>query len=243
MCTHSLIGLGCCVVHHSAAEELQYQAKLAVSAMGTSNDLSLRSFESLFMHAQSTHLRYDCLVRFPISQSSSLEFAAGRAVELNDDSLPDEEKHLLQKQQQEYFELSKQQARDGHYLTHAIKKIHQILRRGLGDRVVVVSIMTNTLHEWKLHSSPLPAASVCTIGLVLDPNNAFRTVDMGPPADDFQKAARFRMLFTSLARSLSVDGWVCGGYWHRWCGGYWHRWCGGYWHRWCGGYWHRWCGG
>ena len=68
------------------------------------------------------------------------------------------------------------------------------LQRGLGDRVDLISVKPNLIYDRPL-KNPQPEVSVAvnfSIGLLVNPATAGRTVDHGPSADDKSAAESFR---------------------------------------------------
>ncbi|KZF18883.1 pre-rRNA processing protein-like protein Utp22 [Xylona heveae TC161] len=73
-------------------------------------------------------------------------------------------------------------------------RIFNVLRQGLGNRARLVSVSPPALAPWALKSKKpnFSGRLEFEIGLLLDPSNANRTVDQGPPAEEKQEAASFR---------------------------------------------------
>lgn len=72
-------------------------------------------------------------------------------------------------------------------------KVHNLLKRALGDRAQLVSVGTAGLPLWSPKESPKAAAnSTISIGILLDPSNMSRTVDHGPPAEEKKEAEKFQ---------------------------------------------------
>jgi U3 small nucleolar RNA-associated protein 22 len=71
--------------------------------------------------------------------------------------------------------------------------VFDLLAQGLGNRVSMINVSSSLSPPWPVDSSRSKQASRdILIGLQLDPNNASRTVERGPPAEEAQAAATFR---------------------------------------------------
>ncbi|RKU44513.1 hypothetical protein DL546_006072 [Coniochaeta pulveracea] len=72
-------------------------------------------------------------------------------------------------------------------------KVHNVLKRALGDRAKLVSVHTAGLPMWSPRDSQrLASDSTVSIGILFDPSNMSRTVDHGPPAEEKKEAEKFR---------------------------------------------------
>ncbi|GAB7337640.1 hypothetical protein MBLNU457_g2935t1 [Dothideomycetes sp. NU457] len=73
-------------------------------------------------------------------------------------------------------------------------KLNSVLTRGLGDRVTQVVILPSKSTAWELGTArPLSQhKGETTIGLTVNPANANRTIDHGPPAEKKKEAADFQ---------------------------------------------------
>jgi len=79
--------------------------------------------------------------------------------------------------------------------------LYTVLSRGLGDRVKLVSLTSNTAGPWSIRSkAPTKKASHgLSVGLLLDADNVSRVVDHGPAAEDKEEAASFRAFWGEKA--------------------------------------------
>lgn len=77
---------------------------------------------------------------------------------------------------------------------YSYQKLYDILRRGLGDRVTQLVIMPPADSSWKLESAAPRAIAnhKLTLGVVINPETANRTVDHGPSAENKSEAASYR---------------------------------------------------
>lgn len=75
-----------------------------------------------------------------------------------------------------------------------LAEVNDVLTEGLGDRIHQLSITKPPRDSWTLGASPPKAATkgAVTIGLIINPANAKRTVDHGPAAEKKAEAAAFR---------------------------------------------------
>jgi U3 small nucleolar RNA-associated protein 22 len=78
--------------------------------------------------------------------------------------------------------------------SHAYLKLFETFKRGLGDRVSLISLLPPSPQPWKLGSArpKTSSDSLLQIGLVVNPNTVNRTVDHGPTAENKTEAAAFR---------------------------------------------------
>lgn len=83
-------------------------------------------------------------------------------------------------------------AHDG--ITKYCMRSHQLLKRGLDDRALLVNIQSETPPPWAVTTVMFQASQKSTllIGLTLDPNHVKRTVDRGPSAEEKAAASNFR---------------------------------------------------
>lgn len=81
------------------------------------------------------------------------------------------------------------------------KRLHDTLRRGLGDRITHIDITMSTPSNWGLGSArpEYTGKSEVTVGLSINPDNARRTVDHGPSAEQKTEAAEFRKFWGEKA--------------------------------------------
>lgn len=81
------------------------------------------------------------------------------------------------------------------------RAIYDLLQRGLGDRVSLVSISASITGPWPLGSDPRlgHAGRELTVSLSIDPTNASRIVDRGPSAEDTDQASQFNELWGDKA--------------------------------------------
>lgn len=75
-----------------------------------------------------------------------------------------------------------------------IQDHYQQLKRGLGDRVSWINIESDCVSPWSISDRDRQEIQDCdlTISLLLDPKNAARPIDRGPPAEDKQASIQFR---------------------------------------------------
>ncbi len=76
----------------------------------------------------------------------------------------------------------------------SLAKALALVERGLGDRVHAVRCLKPRAEPWRIDGMPVANGGV-TIGLSLNADNAFRTVDRGPAADDAPRAGDFQRLW------------------------------------------------
>lgn len=84
---------------------------------------------------------------------------------------------------------------------HLRHKIFTTLTKGLGDRVQLIVLATNSLPCWSVKSSK-PTNSLNSgvdVRFLLDPVNSGRTVEHGPSAENKQEAAAFRTFWGEKA--------------------------------------------
>ena len=93
----------------------------------------------------------------------------------------------------------KQQASET--LLHRSQQLFNALAKGLMDRVHLISIQLPEENNWDVdeESNPIDTSSVLSIGLVVDPVKANRTVDHGPSAEEQKEAAAFRRFWGDKA--------------------------------------------
>lgn len=83
---------------------------------------------------------------------------------------------------------------DGNAAQTCLRKLYNVLRQGLGDRVAQISINKAALPTWELGSSR-PKDGIkgnVRVGFLINADNARRTVDHGPSAESKAEAADFR---------------------------------------------------
>lgn len=78
------------------------------------------------------------------------------------------------------------------YQHSAAERIHEVLQRGLGDRVKLLSVRRPQIETWSVNMSRPSQDDTFMIGIVLDSVHASRTVDRGPPAENETETASFR---------------------------------------------------
>lgn len=79
-----------------------------------------------------------------------------------------------------------------HRSNQHLKRLYEVLKQGLGDRVTQISISHPPLDFWALGSSrPTPKGNI-SIHLIVNPDKVKRTVDHGPAAESKSEAASFR---------------------------------------------------
>lgn len=81
------------------------------------------------------------------------------------------------------------------------RKLFRVLAKGLGDRVSLIHVSGLGLSNWSITSSIPPNIKKpeLAIRLRLDPANAWRTVDHGPPAELTKEATAFRQFWGEKA--------------------------------------------
>lgn len=78
-------------------------------------------------------------------------------------------------------------------------KAYHILKEGLGDRVESIHITGTDGDSWSLSSSHSTSRPSLLVGVVFNPSNIDRLVDLGPSADEKQKAVRFQKFWGEKA--------------------------------------------
>ena len=71
--------------------------------------------------------------------------------------------------------------------------IYQLLSHGLGDRVTVLDIRIPGAEQWSIETAkPAQSTAKCvSIHIIIDPKNAIRAVDRGPPPEEETQVAEF----------------------------------------------------
>lgn len=89
---------------------------------------------------------------------------------------------------------------NGSYSSSAFSQIDRILRKALGDRIRALAILHPTSGRQSIATShPFPVPTF-EIGMILNPQHAFRLIDRGPKIDEDQEAiADFRALWGQKA--------------------------------------------
>ena len=78
--------------------------------------------------------------------------------------------------------------------TYFCQRVHNSLRKGLGDRIRLLHLQAPTIPPWNA-TAPQESTKVlpqAQVGILVDPENIGRTVDRGPSAEDKAAAAGFR---------------------------------------------------
>jgi len=83
---------------------------------------------------------------------------------------------------------------DQEKLLQNVQGVHNLILKGLGDRITLVNIALPKDESWEIRASRPSKSSRKTlnIGLIIDPANAQRLVDRGPSAEDKNAASLFR---------------------------------------------------
>lgn len=73
-------------------------------------------------------------------------------------------------------------------------KLFEVLKRGLGDRVTQITILSDRPQGWQVGSArpPVSSRAAVKVGFVVNPDTVNRTVDHGPAAEAKAEAAAFR---------------------------------------------------
>lgn len=80
------------------------------------------------------------------------------------------------------------------------KKLCSILKEAMTDRVTIASVISETWQPWKLEAMPSNVAGDSIyLGLILNPENAVRLVELGPSAEDKEAGDHFRELWGNKA--------------------------------------------
>ena len=79
-------------------------------------------------------------------------------------------------------------------VTQSCKRTHEVIKRGLGDRALLVNVQSEAQPPWAITTARLPTSqrSKLLIGLLLNPEHVNRTVDRGPSVEDKEAASSFR---------------------------------------------------
>ncbi|KAG0297764.1 hypothetical protein BGZ96_004955 [Linnemannia gamsii] len=158
-------------VTKAALDELQHEARLAMKFFTESSD---DKFEALFLkRVDSPILRFDNVVKIHVPKNIS-ELKSYTKVAALDYPSP---------------------------FVHFARSIAPLLKRGLTDRIHLVTTRYEPLGNWATSSSApdFGADSVITIGLLLNAAECARLVDLGPPADNLEAANVFRTLWGNKA--------------------------------------------
>ncbi|KAF9960710.1 hypothetical protein BGZ65_011803, partial [Modicella reniformis] len=158
-------------VSKEALDELQHEARLAMQFFTESSD---DKFEALFLkRVDNTLLRFDNLVRVHTPKN------LGQLKDYTKEAALDYPSPFI----------------------HFARSIAPLLKRGLTDRIHLVTTRYEPLENWSV-STPAPdftPESRITIGLLLNHQECSRLVDLGPPADDQEAAKVFRELWGNKA--------------------------------------------
>lgn len=96
--------------------------------------------------------------------------------------------------------LSKDQVLTDAVLRDRYSAVYQSLVEGPGDRVKLVSLTPPQERPWTISSkASVSKKGILRIGFILDPANAHRLIDHGPPAEETAASAKFREFWGSKA--------------------------------------------
>ncbi|KAK7522645.1 Nrap protein [Phyllosticta citriasiana] len=86
-------------------------------------------------------------------------------------------------------------------ITKSFHKLYRVLKRGLGDRAELVSLILPEAPAFPLGNAKttIPRDATLQVGFVVDPANALRAVDHGPSAESKKEAALFRQFWGEKA--------------------------------------------
>jgi U3 small nucleolar RNA-associated protein 22 len=86
-------------------------------------------------------------------------------------------------------------------LNHPTSQVLQLLKRGLGTRVRLITIhpVDREAKMWKFDASPEGKSPLYNIGLLIDAEQSGRLVDFGPPAEDVSEGKLFKELWGNKA--------------------------------------------
>lgn len=86
-------------------------------------------------------------------------------------------------------------------LVKSYQKLYRALKRGLGDRAQLISLILPESYPWPLGSAKTTVSRDARIlvGFVVDPANVGRSVDHGPAAESKKEAAAFRQFWGERA--------------------------------------------
>ncbi|OJD34643.1 pre-rrna processing protein utp22 [Diplodia corticola] len=86
-------------------------------------------------------------------------------------------------------------------ITKSYQKLYRVLRRGLGDRALIVSLILPEHQPWHLGTAKTTVQrdALISVGFIVDPANAVRAVDHGPAAESKKEAAAFRQFWGEKA--------------------------------------------
>lgn len=74
-----------------------------------------------------------------------------------------------------------------------LSRMHEVLKRGFGDRVTLLSLFRDSIPSWKITSSaPDTKPDKIRVGLLINSEAALRFVDHGPSVEDKEAAEDFR---------------------------------------------------
>jgi len=81
------------------------------------------------------------------------------------------------------------------------KRVYEVLREGLTDRVKLINIEMSGFSNWSIKSSSpaAPKDPQLLVGIVFDPTNVDRLVDHGPSAEEKRKSAKFQKFWGEKA--------------------------------------------
>jgi U3 small nucleolar RNA-associated protein 22 len=84
-----------------------------------------------------------------------------------------------------------------------LRKLYQVLKAGLGDRVLCISVSAPPVPTWKVgQKAPVSQDALnITVGMVLHPENSLRVVEVGPQFNETEKVQSFRELWGPRAES------------------------------------------
>ncbi|KAI0121672.1 Nrap protein [Xylariales sp. AK1849] len=87
------------------------------------------------------------------------------------------------------------------------ERLHQVLKKSLGDRARLVHIILPKEDGWSLSTSPFDTNNGVLVGIILDSAHANRRMDRGPSVEQKEEAASFREFWGEKAELRRfVDG-------------------------------------
>nr|CCA17580.1 nucleolar protein 6 putative [Albugo laibachii Nc14] len=157
-------------ISHAAWAEIQMEAWNSLHLMQSE---SIEDFRQVFIHRSKIWTRYDQFCWIPAVDAADIADAIHSA----------EERHDILDMGLERFWKNKVQA---------------LLHEALSNRVTSVRAVLDVCVEWKA-SDAVPPSRKVVVGLRIDPANAWRLVDRGPPNDDKVECVKYRQLWKGLS--------------------------------------------
>ncbi|XP_066994077.2 nucleolar protein 6 isoform X2 [Anabrus simplex] len=172
----------CADVSRETYFRVRHESELAMKFLDNTN---INSFQALFMSPVKFQRQYDHLICFPDMAR------LGKVVKQHGSP------HL----KLDY---------PGHVLKPALTLMLDVLRQGLGQRVRLLGIQTQESQCWPCDEAPpLGPNGPVLIGLTLNPETAFSTLDKGPPAN-MPEAEKFRKFWGKKSELRRFqDGSIC----------------------------------